>query len=241
MARRTCDFAKNMKYAAALGMISVVFAAWAFIYPSVGVVLVWASLSFAVVAAGYAGLGSRVFGKRRDGSIAPMTKVILLPYLLYTWSVWHLCRLLSREAAFNRIGDDLVIGRRLLARELPEAFDHYVDLTSEFEEPREIRSRHGYRCVPILDASVPSHEELRRAVSETADGTTYVHCAQGHGRTGLFALALLFHRGRVTTPQEGITLLQQLRPAIRLNRLQRHFIEDYMNHNGEQSVAENLP
>ncbi len=221
-----------MKYAAALGLISVIFAAWAFVYPSMSIVLLWASLSFAVVAAGYAGFGSRVFGKRRDGSIAPLVKTVLLPYLLYTWSIWHLCRLLSREAAFNRIGDDLVIGRRLLAGELPEGFDHYVDLTSEFEEPREIRSRQGYRCVPILDASVPSHEELRQAVAEAANGTAYVHCAQGHGRTGLFALALLFHRGRVTSPQEGIALLQQLRPAISLNRLQRRFIEDHMINNG---------
>lgn len=230
-----------MKYAVALGLIAVIFEVWALEYPRASAGLLWLSLAFAWVAAGYAGLGPRVFGKRPDGSMAPLPRFILFPYLVYTGLVWHLCRLLSREDAFNRIDDDLVVGRRLLAREVPGGFDHYVDLTCEFEEPRGIRSRKGYLCLPILDAGVPSHDELRQAVAATGRGSTYVHCAQGHGRTGLFALALLFHRGRIGSPQEGLALLQQVRPAIRLNRVQRRFIEDHMNRAGQDRPDHDVP
>ncbi len=222
-----------MKYAFFMGLISVFAAVGVIEYPGAAVVLAWTSLSFAVVGVGYAGAGARVFGKRGDGSMGAAAKVILLPYLLFTWAVWHLCRLTSREDAFNNIGDDLVIGRRLLPGEVPEGFDHYVDLTSEFEEPKAIREREGYRCMPIMDAGVPTRAELERAVARTAEGRTYIHCAQGHGRTGLFAMALLHQRGQVTSAEEGLRLLRQLRPAVSLNRQQERFITEYMMEGGE--------
>lgn len=142
--------------------------------------------------------------------------------------VWHLYRLTSREDAFNSIGDDLVVGRRLLPGEVPDEFDHYVDLTSEFEEPRSIREKEGYLCMPIMDAGVPTRLELEHAMARMAKGRTYIHCAQGHGRTGLFALALLYQRGRVANAEDGLKLLRQTRPAISLNRQQQRFIAEYM-------------
>jgi hypothetical protein len=217
-----------MKYAIAFGAMSLALTASSVLYPEVRWLLLWSALSFGMVALGYAGIGPRVFGKGRDGRISLPLKVLNLPYLAYTWVVWHLCRLLSREASFNTIDDDLVIGRRLLPGEAPDGFDHYVDLTAEFEEPAPIRARPGYRCLPILDASVPSLAELRGAVEGAAAGRAFVHCAQGHGRTGLFALALLLHRKRVQTIEEGVGLLQSLRPAVRLNRAQVEFAHRYL-------------
>jgi hypothetical protein len=224
-----------MKYAIAFGLMSLVFAASSVVYPEVRWLLLWSALSFGMVALGYAGIGPRVFGKGRDGRISLPLKILNLPYLAYTSGIWHLCRLLSREAAFNTIDDDLVIGRRLLAGEAPDGFDHYVDLTAEFEEPAPVRTRPGYRCLPILDASVPSFVELTETVEGAAAGRTFVHCAQGHGRTGLFALALLLHRKRVQTIEEGVGLLQSLRPAVRLNRNQIAFAHDYLRLRAEQN------
>lgn len=220
-----------MKYAVMLGTMGFALLAVGAACPSARWFWIWAGVSFGSAALGYAGLGPRVFGKTSCGRIPLALKILNLPYLAYTWFVWHLVRLLSREAAFNTIDDNLVIGRRLLAGEAPEGFDHYVDLTAEFEEPAPIRVRPGYRCLPILDASVPTVEELRSAVESSASGRAFVHCAQGHGRTGLFALALLLRRGRVQTIEEGVRLLGSLRPAVRLNRNQANFAHRYLKTN----------
>ena len=220
-----------MKYAITLGIMSFALIAGSEHYPSARWFLIWAGVSFGSVALGYAGIGPRVFGKTPSGRIPLTLKILNLPYLAYTWFVWHIVRLLSREAAFNTINDNLVIGRRLLAREAPEGFDHYVDLTAEFEEPAPIRTRPCYRCLPILDASVPAVEELRSAVESYAIGRAFVHCAQGHGRTGLFALALLLRRGNVQSIEEGVGLLNSLRPAVRLNREQVDFAHRYLKAN----------
>jgi protein-tyrosine phosphatase len=228
-----------MRYAITLGMMGLVLLAGGALNPSARWFLIWAGISFGSVALGYAGIGPRVFGKTSSGRIPLALKILNLPYLAYTWFVWHLVRLLSREAAFNKIDDDLVIGRRLLASEAPDGFDHYVDLTAEFEEPAPIRIRPGYRCLPILDASVPTIEELRGAVESSASGRAFVHCAQGHGRTGLFALALLLRRGSVQTIEEGMGLLRSLRPAVRLNREQEDFARRYLKTNAEQAGAQN--
>jgi len=217
-----------MKYAIAFGFMSIALAAGALAYPSASILLIWTSISFACVSRAYAGRGARAFGKGPDGRLSTIHRLLLLPYLAYSSIIWHLCRLISKEPSFNRIDDTLTVGRRLLASEIPDGFDHYVDLTAEFEDPASIRIRPSYRCLPILDANVPSPEELNRTVEAVSNGSAYVHCAQGHGRTGVFALALLIHRGQVTTAREGLAVLKNLRPAIRLNRTQTRFIEDYL-------------
>ena len=217
-----------MKYAITFAMMSAVLAVGAFVYPAAAILLIWAAISFGCVALAYAGFGARVFNKGSDGRIPWLIKFLLLPYLFYTWIIWHVYRLVSREDSYNCIDDDLVVGRRLLTSEVPDGFDHYVDLTAEFEDPAPIRSKHSYRSFPILDASIPSEEELKSAVESALDGRTYIHCAQGHGRTGLFALALLNHRGQIDSAKDGIELLKSLRPAINLNRKQSCFIERYL-------------
>lgn len=222
-----------MKYVFTLGLVSLMLFAGSMAYPSLQWLLIWSALSFGNVALGYAGLGSSIFGKGIDGKIALPLKILNFPYLAYTSLVWHLCRLLSREPAFNMIDDDLVIGRRLLTREVPGGFDHYMDLTAEFEDPPLIRAHPGYQCLPILDASVPSIEELDGAVAKTANGRAFVHCAQGHGRTGLFALALLLRRGKVNSIDQGLLLLKNLRPKVKLNREQIKFVRKYLK-NREQ-------
>src|SRR5947207_1355977 len=73
-----------------------------------------------------------------------------------------------------------------------------VDLTSEFADPRAVRmARDSYLCVPTLDACAPDATAAREALEriDASDKPVYIHCAQGHGRTGSFAAALLIRRG----------------------------------------------
>lgn len=78
-------------------------------------VLHWFSLSCFLLAAGYAGLGPRVFGKRPNGRIPIWSRIVHLPFMLYSEVVWHLVRILSRENPIDEVSEDLVLGRRLRA------------------------------------------------------------------------------------------------------------------------------
>jgi protein-tyrosine phosphatase len=130
---------------------------------------------------------------------------------------------MSREAASNQLRPGLRIGRRPRPREV-ESVDFLVDLTAEF--PRVPYTR-GYLALPILDAGVPDADALDHALDlvPTA-GITMIHCAQGHGRTAMFAVCLLIQR-------EGIPLAAALeavraaRPAARMNQRQMRFVEGF--------------
>lgn len=192
--------------------------------------LLWPAFSFALAAAGYFYLGPCVFGKSEQGLIPLRNQFLLLPYLLYLIGIWHLSRLIRQEQAIHQLTDTLLISRRLLSKELPCQVVHVIDLTCEFNESQALRSV-GYFCFPILDRSVPSQVELRTWIEKTAslEGTVLVHCAEGHGRTGLFTAALLLDSGQAETVAEALQLIQRQRPRVRLSREQKQMLEDFSN------------
>jgi protein-tyrosine phosphatase len=191
------------------------------------VLLAWLGGNFLTLGIAH-GFGSDgVLGKRSDGTISASRWLLFLPLLALTTAVWNLVRLLSREPAISPVTDDLFVGRRLQPHELDREFDNYVDLTAEFSEPSSIRQTTAYFCFPILDGAAPSPESLRAAVGRLRLGTTFIHCAQGHGRTGLFALAVLMMRGAARSVDEALRILQAARPGIRLNKQQLNCARDY--------------
>lgn len=169
----------------------------------------------------------QIFGKRADGALPIWSWLIFLPLLLFTGAVWHIARLISREPAFNTVTKDLVVGRRLLSGELKEKFANYIDLTAEFAEPTAIRRSDAYLSFPILDGAAPDPTALRDFLDRLRPGKTFVHCAQGHGRTGLFAVAFLLKSGAAPTARECLKRLESIRPGIRLNKAQRRFLEEF--------------
>lgn len=169
-----------------------------------------------------------MFGKRPDGRIPIWSKVVHCPYMALAESMWRLTRLFNRENPTDTITDDLILGRRLLVSESPGGVLNYVDLTAEMEDPKAIRDSTGYIAFPILDASVPSPVALRSAVSQLSPDRIFVHCARGHGRTCLFALALLLERRRIRSFDEGTALIKAARPGVVLNKTQEVFIRNYI-------------
>jgi protein-tyrosine phosphatase len=150
--------------------------------------------------------------------------VVLFPFLAFTWLTWHLARIVSREPMMHALTPNVRIGRRLLARELPADVDHVVDLTAEF---REVARARGYTGLPILDASVPDRDELRRALDAVPKtGSVYVHCAQGHGRTALFASCLLIAREGLDA-DIAIARVLAVRPLARMKAAQRAFVREF--------------
>ena len=189
----------------------------------------WASLDCFLLSLGYAGIGPKIFAKHPDGSIPIWVRLVYIPFTIYIKSFWHLSRLMSRESPMNRVNADLIIGRRLLRDECPDNIVNYIDLTAEFEDPAWIRSRTHYINLPVLDASVPRTADLLNTIAMLHPGLTYVHCAQGHGRTGLFTLVLLAEQDRIGSFKEGMTLLKKVRPKISLNKTQERFVRNFIN------------
>src|SRR5262245_9464350 len=188
---------------------------------------VWLGCDFLVVGIAHGRGSHRVFGKRADGTLPLWSWLVFLPLLIYTTVVWHFIRLFSREPARNTITEQLIVGRRLLAFELEGDFDNFVDLTAEFSEPSSIRCSPSYRSFPILDGGAPTPEALRAAVASLRPGRTFIHCAQGHGRTGLFALAVLLSSGVARSVEDGLRMLSAARPGIQLSREQHKCIQSY--------------
>ncbi|WP_395750443.1 protein-tyrosine phosphatase family protein [Prosthecobacter sp.] len=181
-------------------------------------IVLWLGMDMILLSRAYARRDASVFGKRADGSLAPARALLFLPYLLFTWGVWRLCLLLP-EPKTHQINATLTVGRRLVGgHERPAGITAVLDMTAEFSEPASVRSGIRYIVLPTLDASAPSPEALLATLRTLKpDEHAFIHCAQGHGRTGLAALALLLLRGEVPGIEEGLAMLRNIRPGIGLS------------------------
>jgi protein-tyrosine phosphatase len=206
-------------YALTFAAFGVVQAAWGWTLGGAGALLVWSGFAWCVVAAGYAGAGPRVFGKRADGRIAAAHTAALLPFLAFMWSVW---RVRARRGRFgHEIAPGLWLGRRPLGGELPDSVTAVVDLTSEFPKSRDLGSRE-YLCVPLLDATAPDAATIARVVEwiGARSGAVYVHCAAGNGRSAIVVAAVVLARGLATDATSAVEFVRRARPSIRPNRAQ---------------------
>ena len=119
--------------------------------------LSWASLSFALVACGYAFLGAGVFAKNEQGRHAAAAKALLFPYLCVS----------RLNAIFwlrgRRLSDEILPGLYLGSVKQAGKFDAVLDLAAEFERPGGAQI---YASVPMLDMITPSADELKRGADE---------------------------------------------------------------------------
>ncbi len=190
------------------------------------IIFFWLGIDLILIALGYLLNNEKVFNKKENGKIYTINKIILLPYLLYTQIIWYLVIIFSKEDKFNQITEELIIGRRLL-KEIPKDVINYIDLTCEFDESKKIISKINYISIPILDGNTPNILLLEKGLDKLKKGKTYVHCAQGHGRTGVLAIILLVKSNKCKTYSEAIKLIQENRKKLKLNKKQSNFIKQY--------------
>ena len=152
--------------------------------------------------------------------------LLLLPYLLAAWAVWHVARIVGREDCCNEVAPGLFVGRRPLAGELPSQVSLVVDLAAEFIECRAVRTACRYISAPVLDTGVMDEGAFLALVQEVAQwpGPVYIHCAQGHGRTGTFAAAVLLAKGHCDSVEAAVGQLRAARPRLALGKAQLQFV-----------------
>lgn len=215
-----------MTYGVLFILISSLMTVSALLSRGTQLVLLWPALSFGLLGIAYLGMGGVVFGKQRDGSLRWVNTIVLLPYLLLVWSVWHLLRWVRKTPPYQSLTDDILIGRRLLPSEVPAGLATVIDLTCEFPEIRRLRQLQ-YRSFPLLDGMSPAVEQLREWAREilAAQPPVLIHCAEGHGRTGLVAAACLLERGVESTAENAIRFVRQQRPSVRLNARQQALLQ----------------
>ena len=119
--------------------------------------LSWASLSFALVACGYASLGAGVFAKNGQGRHAAAAKALLFPDLC----VARLNALFWLRG--RRLSDEILPGLYLGSVKQAGKFDAVLDCAAEFERPDGAQI---YASLPMLDMITPGADELKRGADE---------------------------------------------------------------------------
>ncbi|MFC1597670.1 dual specificity protein phosphatase family protein [Planctomycetota bacterium] len=207
-------------------LLALLLALASFRFPNAGPILLWVGADFILVGLAYFGLGPSLLGKRSDGSTALWSVLLFFPYLFGIDTIWRARRLLSPTPPFQELIPGIFIGRRLFPREYPASVDCVVDLTCELSEFREVRRSQRYLSLPILDGHAPKLADLLDLIGRIDDirGTVYVHCAEGYGRTGMIAAAILLAKGLAHDPDEAIRAVQRKRPGVHLYRAQHRAV-----------------
>ena len=214
--------------ATAIGGAGGACAALAFAAPApLRWLLIWTALACALVACAYLANRPGVYGKRA-GRLSWWRGLPVLPYLIAYRIATAVRDARRRYAAWNEVAPGLYVGARIDAARLPPGTELVVDLTSEVNEPEDLRRHPGYRGLPVLDGSVPPDEErFLELVYEmaAAPGGVYVHCISGRGRAPTAAAAVLIARGVADGPAAAFELLRKGRPVVKPTRADVSFVE----------------
>ncbi len=204
--------------------------------------LAWAALSLACVAAIYYRGDPAAFGKHADGTLPMSTWWVLAPYLAgaFVNSRWWT----RGQPSANLLADGVWVGRLPTRAGLSATgADAIVDLTAEL--PR-LAPAVAYRCVPVLDLTVPQPAPLRAAVDaihamRTEGRQVLVCCALGYSRSALVAAAWLSEHLGLRDPDEVLTRLRRARPSVVLGPESVAALAAFMRHESQAPDGAVLP
>ena len=150
-----------------------------------------------------------ILAKKRDGSINYFLLSINLPWLLFSWIVFFLQMLISKEHRVDSIIENQIFIASKPARNFDySAYDIVVDLTAEFLKTDIEESK--YISYPNLDGMPLSN--LCEDVTIFQNKRVLIHCANGHGRSALFVAILLKDLNLVDTLYNGLEKVKKNRP-----------------------------
>jgi protein-tyrosine phosphatase len=218
-----------LKYGALLTLLGAAQLGLALRFPSITWLMGWSALSWIIAGAAYSFLGARAFGKQANGRLTPWIVVLLLPFFVVTWLLWHLQIALTKEPRHVEVVPGIWLGRRCYGHELPPGIRTVVDLTAEFPETRPVREGRTYLCLPTLDASIPSPGAFEALVSALAEceAPIYVHCALGHGRSAMVVVAALAATEKAASLERAEQIVKRARPGIDINAAQQTLLKQW--------------
>lgn len=194
------------------------------------IISLWCATVAGLLSSAYKENDPLAFGKKETGSRAWYGTLSFFPYLIPLWIRQFIITRCTKEPAYNELLPGIFIGRRLSkASQLPEGCTTIVDLAAEFPEAKSIRKLPGYKSFPILEASVRSREDLCEFIATLPERGIYIHCGQGHGRTGFFSAAFLLERGLAKSLDEAESMLVAARPRLKLRKSGRNVLEKWQD------------
>jgi protein-tyrosine phosphatase len=197
----------------ALIVLGLVVAFWPW-----GAILLWPTISLAIVAAGYFGAGPSIYHKS-DGRLPISTWWVLGPCLLGQQASLlyyrRQCRPWDQVTPAVWIGG--VLGDQQAAVAISAGVTAVLDLTAEFSEAKAFRALH-YRNIAILDLTAPTTQRLKQMAGfieeESNKGIVYVHCKIGYSRSAAAVAAYLIATGKADSVDEALGHVRRVRPSI---------------------------
>ncbi|SPA44266.1 phosphatase PAP2/dual specificity phosphatase family protein [Cupriavidus taiwanensis] len=203
--------------------------------------LLWAALALACVARIYALAAPAWFQKDGDGKIAPAARWVLAPYLLGAFlnSRWWT----RRAPQASAIAPGVWVGRFPTRSELRVlGADAVLDLSAEL--PRAATAPGlAYRCVPVLDLTVPTPQQIGQAVEQLdawqrQGRRVLVSCALGYSRSALVAAAWLARRQGLRDAGAALAALRQHRPAVVLGQQHAEALQRWLDRAATQEPGD---
>lgn len=183
----------------------------------------WPALAFGLTSIAYATANPRWFQKA-SGTPSPAGEWILLPATVLT-RLFQL-RWLRSQPAWHEVATGVYFGRRLNEREANAFLAQHprltvIDLTSETKEATAFREHAKYFALPVLDLTVPDAATRTQASAlireHVQQGTVFIHCLLGLGRSAHIAAAWLLDSGRCTAADEAVSAIQAIEPRVVLD------------------------
>ena len=176
-----------------------------------------------------------IFLKNATGSLSIISYLIFLPYFILNAIALGLFRVFSQENALDEIVPNLYIGYRLWIVDyqqfISKGIKSTLDLSSEFGEVGFIRTGQNYLCIPLIDTTAPTFNQLDEAISwitaRLLEGPVFVHCALGHGRSATVVAGFLLKQGIVNDVKEAVAFIKAKRPGIGLHPKQLAILEKF--------------
>lgn len=214
-----------------LGALMLLFAALYIPQLIVSLLLLWASLSLALVSAAYLFDFPSIFRKSHDGKIVWWIRWAFIPFLLgaKAYNAWERRR--DTVPPIQQVSQHLYLSRRLFPSDLAFLESHniscIVDVTAEFAglESAMTDKQFHYLSIPVLDHKAPTLDRLRHAIhwintQIDCGHSVVVHCALGRGRSVFVVAAYLLSQDPSLSVEDVMEQINRVRSTARLNHLQ---------------------
>jgi len=183
-----------------------------------GSLFLWPTMSLAIVASAYFGVGPSIF-RKTNGVLPISTRFALGPCLIgQRLSLWYYRRQCYPWAEVtHRVWIGSIVSKRQAERAVDNGVTAVLDLTAEFSENRIFRSL-CYRNVPVLDLTSPTLDQLKEMSDfideHTRNGVVYVHCKIGYSRSAVAIAAWLLETEKAKSVEEALAAIRFVRPTI---------------------------